>query len=248
MEKELKVINKKGVLLVDSRDVAEMIGKRHTDLMRSIRNYVEVISENPKLRFQDFFVESTYKVEGNNKTYDCYLLTRKGCDMVANKMTGEKGILFTAEYVTKFEEMEKTLKEINNPSYLIDDRIERAKAWIREEEERRKLLEENEKNKPKVEYCDKVLIPSDTANGFTKLLTVTEIAKDLGMTARKLNSVLNELGIIFKQGKVWYLYSEYQDRVPKYCDYVVSEYSQTLKFTELGRQWIIETLEEEGII
>lgn len=248
MEKELKVINKNGVLLVDSRDVAEMIGKRHTDLMRSIRNYVEVISENPKLRFQDFFVESTYKVEGNNKTYDCYLLTRKGCDMVANKMTGEKGILFTAEYVTKFEEMEKTLKEINNPSYLIDDRIERAKAWIREEEERRKLLEENEKNKPKVEYCDKVLIPSDTANGFTKLLTVTEIAKDLGMTARKLNSVLNELGIIFKQGKVWYLYSEYQDRVPKYCDYVVSEYSQTLKFTELGRQWIIETLEEEGII
>lgn len=248
MEKELKVINKNGVLLVDSRDVAEMIGKRHTDLMRSIRNYVEVISENPKLRFQDFFVESTYKVEGNNKTYDCYLLTRKGCDMVANKMTGEKGILFTAEYVTKFEEMEKTLKEINSPSYLIDDRIERAKAWIREEEERRKLLEENEKNKPKVEYCDKVLIPSDTANGFTKLLTVTEIAKDLGMTARKLNSVLNELGIIFKQGKVWYLYSEYQDRVPKYCDYVVSEYSQTLKFTELGRQWIIETLEEEGII
>ena len=68
------------------------------------------------------------------------------------------------------------------------------------------------------------------------------------MTARKLNSVLNELGIIFKQGKVWYLYSEYQDRVPKYCDYVVNEYSQTLKFTELGRQWIIETLEEEGII
>ena len=248
MEKELKVINKNGVLLVDSRDVAEMIGKRHTDLMRSIRNYVEVISENPKLRFQDFFVESTYKVEGNNKTYDCYLLTRKGCDMVANKMTGEKGILFTAEYVTKFEEMEKTLKEINSPSYLIDDRIERAKAWIREEEERRKLLEENEKNKPKVEYCDKVLIPSDTANGFTKLLAVTEIAKDLGMTARKLNSVLNELGIIFKQGKVWYLYSEYQDRVPKYCDYVVNEYSQTLKFTELGRQWIIETLEEEGII
>ena len=44
MEKELKVINKNGVLLVDSRDVAEMIGKRHTDLMRSIRNYVEVIS------------------------------------------------------------------------------------------------------------------------------------------------------------------------------------------------------------
>lgn len=247
MEKELKVINKNGVLLVDSRDVAEMIEKKHDQLMRSIRNYISIIEESAKLQSQDFFIESTY-INSQNKIQPCYLLTRKGCDMVANKMTGEKGILFTAEYVTKFEEMEKTLKEINSPSYLIDDRIERAKAWIREEEERRKLLEENEKNKPKVEYCDKVLIPSDTANGFTKLLTVTEIAKDLGMTTRKLNSVLNELGIIFKQGKVWYLYSEYQDRVPKYCDYVVSEYSQTLKFTELGRQWIIETLGEEGII
>ena len=247
MEKELKVINKNGVLLVDSRDVAEMVEKKHSNLMRDIRGYAKVISTNSRLNLLDFFIEDTYK-DTKGEERHCYLLTRKGCDMVANKMTGEKGILFTAEYVSKFEEMEKTLKEINSPSYLIDDRIERAKAWIREEEERRKLLEENEKNKPKVEYCDKVLIPSDTANGFTKLLTVTEIAKDLGMTARKLNSVLNELGIIFKQGKVWYLYSEYQDRVPKYCDYVVSEYSQTLKFTELGRQWIIETLEEEGII
>ena len=62
------------------------------------------------MSFQDFFIESSYKVEGNNKTYKCYLLTKLGCDMVANKMTGKKGVLFTAKYVSKFDEMEKALK------------------------------------------------------------------------------------------------------------------------------------------
>ena len=52
-----------------------------------------------------YFIESTYKVEGNNKTYKCYECTKLGCDMLANKMTGEKGILFTAKYVERFNEM-----------------------------------------------------------------------------------------------------------------------------------------------
>lgn len=33
-----------------------------------------------------------------------YLITKKGCDMIANKMTGRKGVLFTAVYVSAFEE------------------------------------------------------------------------------------------------------------------------------------------------
>lgn len=91
---------------INSREVAEMIGKDHSNLMRDIRGYVQIL-ENSNLNSQDFFLPSSYKVDGNNKTYDCFELTRKGCDMVANKMTGEKGVLFTAMYVTKFEEMEK---------------------------------------------------------------------------------------------------------------------------------------------
>lgn len=107
----IKQINIGGqaVPVVDSREVAEMVGKEHSNLMRDVRGYVSIL-ENSNLNSQNFFIKDTYKVEGNNKTYDCFLLTRKGCDMVANKMTGEKGVLFTAEYVTKFEEMEQTLR------------------------------------------------------------------------------------------------------------------------------------------
>ena len=37
---------------LDSREVAEMVGMRHADLMRNIDHYIEVISENAKLRSQ----------------------------------------------------------------------------------------------------------------------------------------------------------------------------------------------------
>ena len=102
---QLQIINQNGRLLVDSREVAEMVGVRHSDLLERIGGYIHYL-ENGKFRYDDFFIESSYEA-GTGKSYKRYLITRKGCDMVANKMTGEKGVLFTAAYVTKFEEMEK---------------------------------------------------------------------------------------------------------------------------------------------
>lgn len=82
-------------LYVNSREVAEMIGKRHDHLLRDIKKYCEILSQNepnPELGTATFFVPATYK-DTNNQDRPCYLLTRKGCDMVANKMSGEKGAL-----------------------------------------------------------------------------------------------------------------------------------------------------------
>lgn len=112
----LKVINKNNQLLVGSRDVAELIGKEHKNLIRDIKGYEKVLKDSSNLSSQDFFIENTY-VNSQNKIQPCFLLTRKGCDMVANKMTGEKGILFTATYVSKFEEMEESL---NKPTCIED--------------------------------------------------------------------------------------------------------------------------------
>ena len=105
---ELQLINKCGVFYADSRQVAEMISKDHAMLMRDIRKYVNVLT-NANLQALDFFVKATY-TDSKGETRPCYLLSRKGCDMVANKMTGDKGILFTAEYVTRFDEMEQAMK------------------------------------------------------------------------------------------------------------------------------------------
>uniref|UniRef100_UPI00164356BB Rha family transcriptional regulator n=2 Tax=Bacillus TaxID=1386 RepID=UPI00164356BB len=99
MNNNLQVIEQNGQLLVDSREVAEMVGKRHTDLLRSIDGYVTILL-NAKLRSVEFFLESTYQ-DSTGRSLKHFYLTRKGCDMVANKMTGEKGVLFTAAYVTQ---------------------------------------------------------------------------------------------------------------------------------------------------
>jgi Rha family phage regulatory protein len=108
---ELTIINLDGRLLVDSREVAEMTGKRHDHLLRDIDNYVKVLSEStaPNFGVSDFFIESSYQ-DSTGRTLKRYLLTRKGCEMVANKLTGKKGVLFTAAYVTKFEEMEQAIR------------------------------------------------------------------------------------------------------------------------------------------
>lgn len=115
----------------------------------------------------------------------------------------------------------------------------------KELEEKNKVIEEQ---KPKVEFYDKVLNPTDEENGFTKLLTTTEVAKDLGMTARQLNNILHEKRIIYKKGKTWVLYSKYDHLISeKYCDYFINEFGNLLKWTEKGRKFIIELLEKQKI-
>lgn len=107
--KDLTIINFGGKLATDSREVAEMVETQHKDLLEKIRTYIKYLIGG-KFRPSDFFIESSY-MDKYDREQPCFLLTRKGCDMVANKTTGEKGVLFTATYVTKFEEMEEELHE-----------------------------------------------------------------------------------------------------------------------------------------
>lgn len=104
---QLTIINQNGTLLTDSREVAKMVNKQHKELLRDIRTYCEYLGQS-NFAQSEFFIESTY-TNSQNKEQPCYLITKKGCEMIANKMTGQKGVLFTAAYVTQFEKMEKAL-------------------------------------------------------------------------------------------------------------------------------------------
>lgn len=106
MDNEL--INTSAIETIDSREVAEMVDMEHKNLLSKIRKYVEIL-DGSKLSRPQFFVPSTY-VNNQNKEQPCYLLTKKGCEMVANKLTGEKGVIFTAKYVNRFAEMEQKIK------------------------------------------------------------------------------------------------------------------------------------------
>jgi len=104
---DLTIIKEQGRAYIESREVAAAIGKRHSDLLRDIRGYIEIMDKPGVSNFAHsyFFLESAY-LSAQNKWIPCYLLSKMGCELVANKLTGEKGILFTAAYVAKFNAME----------------------------------------------------------------------------------------------------------------------------------------------
>ncbi|HBF6217478.1 TPA: phage antirepressor KilAC domain-containing protein [Clostridioides difficile] len=170
----LTIIKQNNKYLVESREVAELIEKDHNQLLRSIRGYISVLEQSAKLHTDDFFIESTYKNE-NNQKYPCYLLTKKGCDMVANKMTGEKGIIFTAIYVTKFEEMERELKE-QQPKLPTTYKEALQQLLIEVEEKEQLQLENQEKDKVIQLQQPKVLFADSVASSDNSIL-IGELAK-----------------------------------------------------------------------
>lgn len=103
---DLKILNFCGKKVVDSRDVAKVVGKEHKTLMRDIRTYVTYINVS-EININDFFIISNYKdIKGEIRP--CYLITKKGCEFIANKMTGQKGSLFTAFYIQAFNNLINT--------------------------------------------------------------------------------------------------------------------------------------------
>ena len=115
---ELSIIKVNGGAYIDSREVAEIIGKRHDHLLRDIAKYREIIARGglPKIGESDFFVESRY-LNAQNKAMPCYLITKRGAEVIANKLTGERGILFTFAYVSRFNEMEAAERAAEIKSY-----------------------------------------------------------------------------------------------------------------------------------
>lgn len=108
---------------ITTLEIAEMMGVAHWQVLRKLdgreakgkdmRGYVEILADN-HLVASDFFVPATYLSE-QNKEMPCYKVTKMGCEFLANKFTGEKGVLFTAKYIKRFHEMEDMLKSGAKP-------------------------------------------------------------------------------------------------------------------------------------
>ena len=95
--------------VLDSREVAEMVGKEHKNLMRDVRSYIEKLGQL-KIEPSQFFREKTYQ-NSQNKTMPRYVITKKGCEFIAHKLTGIKGTEFTARYINRFHEIEEVIRE-----------------------------------------------------------------------------------------------------------------------------------------
>ena len=212
---------------ISSREVAEMMCVRHCDLLEKIDSISkDLATENSVAKY---WIEGTF--ENRGKHYREYQVKKRGCEFLAHKTTGTKGNLFTDKYMDRFEEMEKKLQKQLPGTYI--EALEQL------------LASEKEKARVQLELKDEQH-KNEMLMHFNKLYTTTEIAKELGIkSAAKLNKVLNDKGIQFKQNGTWVLYSDYSE-----CGYV--SIKQTLlenghiiydrKWTQEGRKFLLDLL------
>lgn len=226
---------------IPTYEIAEMMERKHGRVLEMIEGKANLIGIKDVLRehnfvFSDYFIEGTYKVEGNNKSYKYYECTKMGCELLANKLTGEKGILFTAKYVAKFNAMEQQLKYNKMDSYMIEDPVARATRWIEEYKEKelikeqKKLIEEKHDN----------LVHS------SKTYTTTEIAKELGFkSANALNKDLESKKLQYKMNGTWVLAAKFSEKgfvSIKQNELKDGKIIYYRRWTGKGRDWLVNDI------
>ena len=239
-----KLICKDNVFYADSRQVAGLVDKRHSDLCRDIARYIAILTER-NFALSDFFVESIYR-DTSGKANKCYLLTKKGCDMVANKMTGEKGVLFTATYIDKFYEMEHRLKS-GTAKPLDESKTKRLaimerNAKVREAALWAKLAEGSSGTYQQVckAYAANTLAEKDVVTlpkAEEKTYTATEIGNMLYVSAHKIGRLANTHKLKTAEYGSWYhdksKYSGKEVETFRYNAKAINKFRQILHCVEV---------------
>lgn len=129
---------------------------------------------------------------------------------------------------------------INNPDLLIE-----IATKLKEERQGRLIAEQQVKElQPKADYYDTIL-----AN--PRLLPISVIAKNYGMSATKMNQTLNKFGVQYKQGDVWLLYAKYQNEGYTHTEMKLWEGSSVMKpntkWTQKGHIFIYQLLKKYDV-
>lgn len=83
------------------------------------------------------------------------------------------------------------------------------------------------------------------------LLDITQIAQDYGISGRKLNTILHEKGIQYKDNRQWILYAAYKDKGYVHSATLSLESGKSVmrtQWTQKGRLFIYERLKKDGIL
>ena len=207
-----------GIKTIPSYEVAEMMSKKHFEVLRMLEGYekpkvigIIPVLTNSSSTVSDYFIESSYK-DKSGKTNKCYECTKMGCELLANKMTGEKGILFTARYVKKFNEMEQAIEQQVLP-------VEQIVKIVTETAQATATKQVMVMMNPIIDRLDKIVqgvnAPRSKQLTFDTLdlpYTATNIGKKINRTASVTNKILLQKGILSVKDGSWTLNKQYEDK------------------------------------
>ena len=238
----VRTIEENGKVLFCGRDIAKSLG--YVNTAQAINDNCRCISTGyvPHPQAPDKMIEMIFITEG-----DVYRLIAR-----SKLPSAEKFERWVFDEV--LPSIRKTGGYIAGQENMSDDEL-MAKALMvaqRTIAERNKLIDAQRQMigelTPKAQYVDRIL---DNKG----LVTISQIAKDYGMSGNKLNRILSDLKVQYKQSGQWLLYSAHQSKGwthSKTIDIVRSDGRPDIvmetKWTQKGRLALYELLKSKGIL
>lgn len=240
---------------ITSIEIAELAGREHKSVMRSIREMEEGWVKICGCKFA-LTSREVQQPNGGTREVPCYELTKRECLYIATKFNDEA----RAKLILRWEELEtkertgsfivpQTFSQALMLAAKQQEQIEEQRAALAQQgEEIVKLSNEVMTMKPKATYYDLILNNPST-------VTITQIAQDYGMSAKKFNQILCDFRIQHKVNKQWILYA---DNINK--GYVQSKPTNiplangtekvvyNTEWTQKGRIFLYEKLKQAGIL
>lgn len=233
-----------------SLEIADVTGRNHKDVMRSIREMEEAWVKVNGRKFA--LVE--YK-DAKGEMRPCYSLSKTECLYIATKFNDEA----RAKLILRWEELEtKEVSLIKVPATFAEA-LRLAADQAEKLEAQEKMLEASSKEivelsgtianmQPKVTYVDKILSSKET-------VTTTQIAQDYGQSAKSFNILLRNFGIQHKVGGQWILYAKYLPNGYVQSDTIPIEHKDGssgsvmhTKWTQKGRLFLYEELKKHNVL
>lgn len=233
-----------------SLEIAEVTGRNHKDVMRSIREMEDAWAKVNGRKFA--LVE--YK-DAKGEMRPCYSLNKTECLYIATKFNDEA----RAKLVLRWEELEtKERNQYQVPQSFAEALMLAAKQQEQIEEQQRQL-EANSKEivelngaiaemEPKVTYVDMILASKET-------VTTTQIAQDYGQSAKAFNVLLRNFGVQHKVGGQWVLYAKHipfgyvqSDTFPIVHKNGTNGTVMHTKWTQKGRLFMYEELKKHNVM
>ena len=237
----IRTIEENGAVLFCGSDVAKALG--YTNTSKAINDHCRAITKR-STPISGKMQEINYIPEG-----DLYRLITHSKLPSAEQF--ERWVFDDVLPAIRKHGMYAKEELLDNPDLL----IEVATALKEERKKNQSLQQENSMQKqiigemqPMADYVSRIL----DNHG---LVTITQIAKDYGMSGRTMNHLLHKLGVQYKTGGQWLLYAKYHNKGythSKTIDICRSDGSSDVvmetKWTQKGRLFLYELLKDNGEI
>lgn len=240
-----KVFNNRELRIIEKDGEAWFVGKDVADIL----DYKE--AHKAIARHSDEEDRIKHPIQTNGGIQDSWIVNESGLYslILSSKMPDAKKF---KRWVTS--EVIPSIRK--HGAYMTNETIEQALlnpdtliqlATNLKEERTQRLIAEQRVNElqPKADYYDSILKNKS-------LMTISIIAKNYGMSATKMNELLHDLGVQYKQSKTWLLYGKHQDKGYTHTEMIGVKGSDNLKpstkWTQKGHIFIYELLKKNGIL